>query len=260
MYHFYFRAAEYHKVKFQITLIHIYYYKIPFRHLISTVIHCHVASLTVTEFYFLQSCYSAQFQKFDSLISFFAQAKYGSELGEDYQNTIFKPDLIQISQEYAHTSELLEQYLQHLALCCLTQRAYHIPMDFFLKLNINCISHDVTQPYQPPKDTICVSLQKYKIILKDLNRQKNVQSLSIITIYKQIDIIYFANILYISLFFLFKKIVDSYSLPSLISHYTLLLLPHLGLMVVVGWGIYIYLPPLTSPLSTSLYLGVVPFI
>ena len=45
----------------------------------------------VTDFYFLQRCASPQLQKFEPLIYFYAQSEYGSELGEGYHNTIYKP-------------------------------------------------------------------------------------------------------------------------------------------------------------------------
>ena len=93
----------------------------------------------VAEFYFWQRCASPQLHKFRSLIYFPAQAQYGSELGKGYHNTICKPDLIQMSQESAHTNGLLDQYLQNLDLCLLTQRAYQLPTMVFMKLIINCI-------------------------------------------------------------------------------------------------------------------------
>ena len=92
------------------------YYKIPFRHLMSTVSHCCVATLMVTKYNFLQRCSSPQFHNFESLVSFHKQADYGSELGGYYHNTICKPDLIHISQESSHITALLEQYLLCLAL------------------------------------------------------------------------------------------------------------------------------------------------
>ena len=92
-------------------LLRIFYYKIHFHHLISIVSHCYIATLMVVEFYLLKRCASTQFHKFDSLISFHAQADYGSELVEDCHNTICTLDMIHIPQEYAHTTRLLEQYL-----------------------------------------------------------------------------------------------------------------------------------------------------
>ena len=64
----------------------------------------------------MHRCASLHFQKFESLISFHAQADYGSERQEDYQNKIYKPDPIQISQESAHTNILIEKYLNDLDL------------------------------------------------------------------------------------------------------------------------------------------------
>ena len=81
-------------------LLQLSYCKITFRHLISTVSNYHVETLMVTDFYFLQMFTSPQFLEFDSLIYFYSQADYGSELGYDYKNTICKPDLIQISPDY----------------------------------------------------------------------------------------------------------------------------------------------------------------
>ena len=82
--------------------------------------------------YILQMWASPQLQKFELFILFHAQAKYGSELGGDYQNTVCKPYFIHTSQEYAHTTGLLDQYFQHLTLCHLTQSSYQQPtMDVF---------------------------------------------------------------------------------------------------------------------------------
>ena len=69
----------------------------------------------VKEFYLLQRFVSLKFHKFEALIYFHAQYEYGSELEEYYNNKICKPDMIQISQESAYTTGLLEQYLQHLS-------------------------------------------------------------------------------------------------------------------------------------------------
>ena len=90
----------------------------------------------------------------------------------------------------------------------------------------------------------CGNTRSFSKILTD---RKHFQFIYVITIYKQINIIVFAQLLYISLFFSFKFILDSYYLPSILSHFTLIFLPHLGMMAVVGWGIYIYISPLLTP-------------
>ena len=92
----------------------------------------------------MQRCASPQFQKLEPLIYLHAQDDYGSELGEDFYNTICKPDLIQISQESAHTTGLLEQFIQHLALWNLTKHTYQPPTMVFLKLIVNRIRHNMT--------------------------------------------------------------------------------------------------------------------
>ena len=66
------------------------------------------------EIHFLHMCASPQFHKFKSLIYFNAHAEYGSEIWEDSDKPICKPDMIHISQESAHNTGLLEQYIQHL--------------------------------------------------------------------------------------------------------------------------------------------------
>ena len=66
----------------------------------------------MADFYIFNICVSPQFHKSESLIYFHAQTEYGSGLGEDYHNTICKPDLIQISQEYDHTTGLHRWELQ----------------------------------------------------------------------------------------------------------------------------------------------------
>ena len=121
----------------------------------------------------MHRCASLQFQKVESLISFHAQVDYCSEFGEYYQNTICTPYLIRIYPETAHTTGFLEQYIQNIYLCHLNQRSYQLPTMFFLlKLIINYIHRNATYPYWTPQVTLWVSLYKYKIILKDLNRQK----------------------------------------------------------------------------------------
>ena len=98
----------------------------------------------VTDFYLSQRFDSPQFLKCESLISFYAQSDYGSELGDNCHNKICKPALIPISQESAHTTGLLEQYLQNIALFHLTQIAYHLTTKTFLKLTVNYIRYDET--------------------------------------------------------------------------------------------------------------------
>ena len=90
MYDFEFWTTALHKVGFKTPFHHISYYKITFHHLIYTVSHLHVATMMVEKFYFLQRCTSLQFHKFESLIYLHAQAEYGSEPGEYYNNTICK--------------------------------------------------------------------------------------------------------------------------------------------------------------------------
>ena len=85
----------------------------------------------VTDFYLLHRCASPQLQMYELLIYVHAQSEYGYELVGDYHNTVFKPDLIQIYQESARTTGFLEQYIQHLDLCHLNQRAYQLPTIFF---------------------------------------------------------------------------------------------------------------------------------
>ena len=89
--------------------------------------------MMVKDFYLLYRCASLKFHKFESLISFYAQDEYGSEIWEDYHNIICKPDQIKISQESYHTNGLLEKYIQHLALYHLTQHAYQLPIIIFSK-------------------------------------------------------------------------------------------------------------------------------
>ena len=108
-------------------------------------------------FCFFRRCASPQFHKFESLISFNAQAEYESELGKYYHNTICKPYLIHISQESAHITGLLDQYIQYLALCRLTQRAYQIPTIF--------VSETYSKLYQTRCDLAILDLPIHSLYL-----------------------------------------------------------------------------------------------
>ena len=123
-------------------------------------------------------CASPQFHKFESLISFHAQAEDGSELEEYYHSTICKPDLIYISQESDHITIFLEQYLHHLALLHLTQRAYQL-------LTMVVSETDRKLYYArcdlaivcPPSHSICLRTENTKSFSKSLHESSFLISL-----------------------------------------------------------------------------------
>ena len=119
-----------------------------------------VATLMATDFYLLQRCSSPQLHKFEALISFHAQDDFGYELGEDYHNKICKSYLIQISQESAHTTGLLEKYIQHLDLCHIIQLAYQILTMVASETNIKLYYPQLKlSTLDPPSHSLCFLLE-----------------------------------------------------------------------------------------------------